>query len=350
MQVTLAYNLRPTNIDRNDPSLERYIEGDEWKTIKAIGDAIEANGNSIHYLPIEADFYTKLQEVKATTDLLFNYTEGVNMRGADREAQVPMLCEILGIPYTGPDPLASALILNKFRTKQIWKYAGVPVTPSQLISHKEVTLDPKLTYPILVKPNADGSGVGIHNTSIVHNQKELDHAVATILDTYHEDALVEQFLPGREFTIGIVGNGREARTLPIIEINFAAFPKGSAAIDTYEAKFVYGVTGVAEETEFCPAKIEKKLEEELIDISLRAYHAIGCRDFGRLDIRLDSAGKPFVLEINHPPGLMSDPAESSFFTIAARAAGWDFTMLIGQILDAAKKRLKLASTKYHLSV
>ena len=342
MRVTIVYNNRPENLGRNDPDLEKHIEGDEWKTIKAIGDAIAIHKHTVSYLPVDKDLYNNLKAQKGSIDLIFNLSEGIS-GVADREAHLPMLAELLHIPHTGPGPLTSALILNKYRAKQIWMANGVKTAESFLVTSTSDALPSNFTYPILVKPNSDGSGIGIHETSIVNSKSELESAIKHINSHYHQDALVETYLPGREFTVAIVGNGDNLTVLPIIEINFAGLPKDAPSIDSYEAKFVYGATGVVpmHETEFCPAIISKELETEIINLSKKAYLAIGCQDFGRIDIRLDMSGVPHVLEINHPPGLMSDPNESSFFTISARTYGWDFPTLIGNILNSAITRLKL---------
>ncbi len=342
MRIAVVYNQRPESLDRTDPELEKHIEGDEWKTIEAIGEAIIKNDHTVDYVTVDHDLYSKLLEHKGKIDLIFNMSEGLSY-AKDREAHLPMLAEIIGIPYTGPSPLSSALILNKFRAKQIWDSCGVKTAHSQLFSNHKSKLSPKLKYPLIVKPNSDGSGIGIHEASIVNNESELESVVKHINSHYRQDALVETYLPGREFTVAIVGNGDNLTVLPIIEINFAGLPKDAPAIDSYEAKFVYGATGVVpmHETEFCPAIINKELETEIVNLSKIAYLAIGCQDFGRLDIRLDAKGIPHVLEINHPPGLMSDPNESSFFTISARTYGWEFPTLIGNILNSAITRLKL---------
>lgn len=342
MNIAIVYNERPSNIDRIDPKLEKFIEGDEWKTIEAIGQAASSHGHQVQYFPIDQNIYEKLKKAKKNIDLLFNLSEGVSS-GADREAHIPMLAEILGIPYTGPDPLSAALILNKSRAKEIWKANGVRTAHFQLFTSASDQLNSKLTYPLIVKPNGEGSGIGIKSNSIVKNHKELFKVVAHIIGEYKQKALVEEYLPGREFTIGLVGNGQDLITLPIIEINFAAFPKGVPKVDTYEAKFIYGATGLSpmQETEFCPAEVSKSLGKKLNAAAMRAYQTIGCQDFGRVDLRLDGQGNVHVMEINHPPGMMSDPNESSFFTIAARSLGWSFDNLIGQILSSAIKRLKL---------
>ena len=342
MNITIVYNERPSGMDRHDPSLEKFIEGDEIKTIEALGHAIESNGHAVSYLKIDKNIYHNLESKKQNIDLLFNFAEGIGI-GSDREAQIPMLAEILGIKHTGPGPLSAALILNKSRAKEIWKANGVRTAKWQLFTSLDDKLTKNLSYPLIVKPNSEGSGIGIKSNSIVKNNTELSLAVATILDKYHQPALVEEFLPGREFTVAIIGNGKEAFALPIVEVNFEAFPKDVPRVDTFEAKFVYGATGVAEmtKTEFCPAPVTNKLAKEINQAALSAYHTIGCLDFGRVDLRLGADGKVYVMEINHPPGLMSDINESSFFTIAGRAAGFTFPQMMGKILDAAILRLSL---------
>ena len=339
MKIGIVYNARPTGYDRNDPALEKHIEGDEWKTIEAIGRAIMSHGHAITYFKIDESIYETLKVHKSKIDLVFNLSEGIS-GGADREAQIPMVCEILGIPHTGPTPLSAALILHKSRAKEIWRANGVKTADSQLFISATDSLKKSLTYPLIVKPSNEGSGIGIKSNSIVKNAKELKAAVAKII-TQYQAALVETYLPGREFTVALVGNDDSVVTLPIVEINFAAFPKGVPPIDSYDAKFIYGATGMIDmhSTEFCPAITPPKLAKAINDLAIRAYQTIGCLDFGRVDIRLDAKGVPHVIEINHPPGLMSDPFESSFFVIAGRAAGLDFPTLIGKIIDSAVKRL-----------
>lgn len=342
MNIALTYNARPEGYDRTDPRLEKHIEGDEWKTTQATGAAVERNGHTVEYFPIDDNIYERLRAAKPRLDLIFNLSEGIN-GGADREAHIPMLCEILDLPYTGPGPLSAALILNKSRAKEIWRANGVKTADSQIFTNTSEVLKKSLDFPLIVKPSNEGSGIGIKSNSIVKNKAELKKAVTRVLKEYSQAALAESYLSGREFTVAIIGNYNKLTVLPIVEINFAAFPEGAPPIDSYEAKFVYGATGQAEmqKTEFCPAIVTPKLEKAIGNLAISAYQTIGCRDFGRVDIRLDEGGVPHVMEINHPPGLMSDPFESSFFVIAGRAAGLTFSELIGQILGAAISRLGL---------
>ncbi len=342
MRIGLVYNARPTMYDRNDPALEKHIEGDEWKTTQATGNAVISNGHTVEYFAIDEHIYETLKSAKSRLDLIFNLSEGVS-DGADREAHIPMLCEVLGIPYTGPGPLSAALILNKSRAKEIWRANGVKTADSQLFTTKAAKLKKSLTYPLIVKPSNEGSGIGIKSNAIVNSTSELSKAVTLILNDYHQPALVETYLPGREFTVALVGNGASVITLPIIEINFAGFPEGAPPIDSYEAKFIYGATGMVDMhgTEFCPADVTPKLAKTINDLSKQAYLTIGCQDFGRVDIRLDAKGVPYVLEINHPPGIMSDEFEASFVVIAARKYGWTFEKLVDQILSSAISRLNL---------
>lgn len=342
MRIALVYNPRPTGLDRQDPQLEKHIEGDEWKTTESTGKAVISNGHKVEYFPIDDNIFERLKASKPTIDLVFNLSESVSP-GADREAHIPMICEILGIPYTGPGPLSAALILNKSRAKEIWRANGVTTADSQLFTSLTDELKKSLSYPLIVKPSNEGSGIGIKSNAVVNNVTQLRTAVSQILSQYNQPALVETYLPGREFTIAIVGNGDSLVTLPIIEINFAGFPEGTPPIDSYEAKFIYGATGMVDMhgTEFCPADVTLKLAKAMNDLATQSYLTIGCQDFGRVDIRLDAKGVPHVLEINHPPGIMSDEFEASFVVIAARAAGLTFDALIGQILDSAITRNKL---------
>lgn len=342
MHIVIVYNERPSGYDRNDPALEKHIEGDEPRTIHAIGKAVLTNGHTVKYFPVQENLYEKLKKHKSTIDLILNLSEGF-AKGSDREAHLPMIAEILGIPYTGPGPLSSTLILNKSRAKEIWRANGVRTTNSQLFTAVNTPLKSTLTYPLMVKPNGEGSGIVIKSNSITKSDEELSLSISTILTDYNQPALVETYLPGREFTVAIVGNGDNLITLPIIEINFSSFPSGAPPIDSYEAKFIYGATGQVDmhSTEMCPAQIPQSLESEINELAKSAYQTIGCQDFGRVDIRLDSNNIPHVLEINHPPGLMSDEFESSFFVIAARKYGWSFDELIGQILNSASSRLKI---------
>lgn len=342
MKIALVYNARPVGLDRTDPRLEAGIEGDEWQTIEAIGNSLISLGHTLSYYRIDDSIYERLKAAKPDIDLLFNLSEGVSS-GSDREAHIPMIAEILGIPYTGPGPLSAALILNKARAKEVWVAHGVPTAKSQLFVTPTDPLTSDLSYPLIVKPNAEGSGMGIKSNSIVQNEVELKVALTNLLATYHSGALVEEYLGGREFTIALVGNGDDLITLPIIEINFDVFPDGAPRVDTYEAKFVYGATGQSpmEETEFCPADVTPELAQELNQAAMAAFKAIGCRDFGRVDLRLGTGDKVHVLEINHPPGLMSDPNEMSFFNIAAGEYGWDLTAILSNILASATSRLSL---------
>jgi len=339
MHIALTYNERPSDLDRLDPALEQHIEGDEWKTIEAIGNAIKSHGHTLTYLKIHEDIYNDLKNLQGKIDLIFNLAEGIST-GADREAQLPMLAEILGIPHTGPGPLSAALILNKFRAKEIWRASGVRTADFQLFTSGSTKLSKSLSYPLMVKPSNEGSGIGIKSSSIVKDQIELTKTVNQIIAEYRQPALVESYLPGREFTVAVLGNGDNVETLPIVEINFAGFPDGAPPIDSYEAKFIYGATGMVDmhSTEFCPARIPQSLECEINELAKQSYLTIGCLDFGRVDIRLDAKGVPHVLEINHPPGLMSDPNESSFFIIAGRVAGLPLNDLIKKILDATCSR------------
>jgi D-alanine-D-alanine ligase len=173
---------------------------------------------------------------------------------------------------------------------------------------------------------------------VVRNPEELEREVRTILDTYHEPALVEEFLPGREFTVAILGNGDDINVLPIVEISFDALPEGMNPIYSYEAKWIWDRSDKPLEIFSCPARLPENVANGIRELCVRAYRVLGCRDWSRIDVRLDAAGHPHILEINPLPGILPRPEDNSCFPKAARAAGMTYAQLINAVLDIAMAR------------
>ncbi|MCX6727143.1 MAG: D-alanine--D-alanine ligase [Candidatus Shapirobacteria bacterium] len=347
MIIGFTYNLKPClpagmakKFDIGDKEAEFYAEFDTPETIKAIEEAIVANGYKVIRIEANELAYNKLRRLRNKIDLVFNFAEAAS-KSADREAHIPMFCEILHIPYTGPGPLSAALILNKARAKEIWDYYGVPTPPFQVFYTTEEKLDPALKFPLIAKTNGQGSSSGVRNKSVVKNQKELRETVTELMDQFKEPVLVEKFLSGREFTIPILGNDGDLWALPIAESNFKALPKGVNRIDSYEAKWIWDDPSNPLEAMICPAKISNDLKNEIVNTAKKAFITIGCRDWARIDLRLDGKGKLYVLEINCPVGLLPDLKENSKLPRSAHEAGLNFDQLIGKIIEIAKKRLNL---------
>ncbi len=319
---------------------DRYAEWDTMETINAVRCAIEER---YPVSMIEADEHAFARLKEDRPDFVFNIAEGLH--GSSREAQMPAILEMLCIPYLGSDPLTLSICLDKSRTKEILSYHGIPTAPFNVISSMEMFDEVRVRFPLMVKPLHEGSSKGIYNSCVVRNVAELEHEVRTILDTYHEPALVEEFLPGREFTVAMMGNGGAVRILPIVEIKFDALPEGMNPIYSYEAKWIWDRSEDPLDIFECPARLSPALEREIESICASTYRVLRCRDWSRVDVRLDGRGKPHIIEINPLPGILPKPEDNSCFPKAARAAGMSYNQLINAVLDIAMERCGVSIPK-----
>ena len=326
IRVGFTYNIKNNHLS------EAEVEWDTPETIETISKALRRNAEVV---PIEASdgVYEKLKREKL--DIVFNYAEG--MYGEEREAQIPAILESLGVPYTGSDPITMKNCSNKARAKELLMQNGVRTAEFLTIDSTGDNL-PQISFPCIVKPVWEGSSKGIHNSAVVNNKNELKKIVRTISNQYHQPALVESFLPGREFTVGILGNDTSSDVLPIIEIDHSVLPDGFHPILSYEVKWVIDSPSDPLKILLCPAEVDESLRNEIEKISLEAYRTLGCRDWCRIDIRLDGQGKPNILELNPLPGLLADPDDNSCLPTAARAEGMCFEDLVNQVLEIALER------------
>jgi D-alanine-D-alanine ligase len=184
----------------------------------------------------------------------------------------------------------------------------------------------------------EGSSKGITEKNYCRTPDELEAQAAFLLDRYDQPVLVEEYLPGAEFTCAILGNGDDARVLPIVGMNFAALPSGALPVYGFEAKWLWDRPENPLAMFECPARIDEALASEIERVALRAYRVLGCRDWSRIDVRLDAAGQPNVVEVNPLPGILPNPEDNSCFPKAARAAGMSYDELIGACLRAAAER------------
>lgn len=336
MRVAFTYNVRHTKPSL-DSTAQQEAEFDEPETIAAIHDAIEANGYECTDIEADENAYSKLQSAKGSIDLVFNIAEG--LRGEMREAQVPAMLETLGIPYTHSGALTHAITLDKTLTKKIWLYHGLPTPRFVSVGRGEAPYVEHLQFPVIVKPNAEGSSKGVFNDNIVYDPAKLVAKIRAIRNAYGNGVLIEEFLPGREFTVTVMGN-KPPYTLPIVEQNFDAFPPEMPHLASYEAKWFFEDTLPDPRVAYhCPAPIEPNLEKRIRALCIKAFTVLGCRDIARIDLRLDAAGNPQLLEINTLPGMMPGEDVVSYYPVAARAAGWDFRRMVGQIITHARERL-----------
>lgn len=283
------------------------------------------------------DAFNKFRELKP--DIVFNIAEGAN--GLSRESQIPAILEMLQIPFTGSDSLTLGICLDKSRTKEILTYHNVPNAKFQIVNSLDEIAQSNFNFPLIVKPVSEGSSKGIFSSSFVKNYDELTSEITRINSKYNQPALIEEYLPGREFTVAMIGNGEETTILPIIEIKFEDFPEDVVPLYSYEAKWILDTKENVFDVFECPAKLDKKLEEQIKETALKTFKVLRCKDWSRIDIRLDKNGIPNVIEINPLPGIMPDPNENSSFPKAARAAGMDYNQMIQSVLYSAAKRYNL---------
>lgn len=225
--------------------------------------------------------------------------------------------------------------------KEILSYYHIP-TPAFHVVDSLLQLDHlSFSLPCIVKPLYEGSSKGIFDASVVRTAADLEAQVKKVLEEYEQPALVEQFLEGREFTVALIGNEPDVRVLPIVEICFDSLPKGVNPIYSYEAKWIWDTTENPIDVHKCPAKINSELQKKIEKVCLDTYRVLRCRDWCRIDIRLDKDGNPNVLELNPLPGILPNPEEHSCFPQAARTAGLDYDTMLNEVLNAAIKRHKL---------
>jgi D-alanine-D-alanine ligase len=314
-------------------NVKRSADGDdeaEWdppETIIAIANALARQGHIVVHLEATPDLPRVLAE--ADVDLIFNIAEGVE--GRNREAQVPALCELLGIPYTGSDSATLAIALDKALGKKVLMQHDILTPKFQLMESARERISQDFSYPLIVKPNAEGSSKGIGSTSIVDNEDELRAAVKDCVERYRQPALVEEYIAGREFTVGLLGDKRP-RVLPPMEIKFKKKDNPRPVYD-------YTVKQDWEEYVYyeCPAKLTDAEQKAMEKIARATFWALDCRDVARVDLRMDAEGRIYVLEVNPLPGLTPDYSD---LVLIAKASGMEYDQLIAEIMQGGLRRLR----------
>ena len=331
--VGIAYNLKK-GISSGPPDGE--AEFDDPDTVRALGDAIGRAGYRVELYEAEEDFPAQIAARKP--DIVFNIAEG--RRGRGREAHVPAILSFLGVPYVGSDETAMCLALDKALTKRLlsaWgirtpKFAafrkGVPIPAGDFASVGDCLGSGALSWPVIVKPNEEGSGKGVTGVSVVPDAAALREAVEEMIRVYEQDVLVEEYIPGREFTVGLLGNGDKVRVFAPMEI---IFNDREQSVYSYEVKrdFKRYVRYS------CPPDIGAELRAEMENTARLVFDALGCRDFARVDFRLSPGGELYFIEINPLPGLA--PGYSDY-PMLAEFCGMGYDSLIAGVLRCALAR------------
>jgi D-alanine-D-alanine ligase len=328
MKVGLTYDLKTDYAFKENDPIDANAEFDHPGTIDVIANAFQGAGYQVKKIGNVASLLEKLHNLDV--DIVFNISEG--LAGRNRESQVPILLEMAGIPFVGADSLSLALSLDKIIAKKVFMAEGIP-TPKfvEIKSIDQIDAALSMKFPLFVKPRFEGSSKGLSESSRVATREDLRKQVELIVTKYKQPALVEEFIRGTEFTVAILGT-QLPEVLPVVQI------KIDGELDLKDKFYTFGHITRSDAVEYIvPAPISADLMKKITDVSLAAYNAIECRDFGRVDIRVDERGTPFVLEINPLPSLSTEDV----FSIISRYQGITYDRMIVRILECALKRYNL---------
>lgn len=336
-RIAVLANIKDDNAERPaDVPPDAYADYDHIETIRLIQAALETDGHKTEFIMADQNLPFELKKYKP--DICFNIAEGLG--GDAREAQTPALLEMLRIPYTASRLLANAIALDKTLTKRLWRDRGLPVAPFQEFNVGDEPLRHELRFPLFVKPAREGTGMGVDMKAKVETEPELRERVHYVINAYKQPALVETYLPGREFTVGQIGRPDAAlfsrhpewyaadgyHRFPIMEVESSQ--AATPGIYSHAAKaHLLGEVGAPEY--LCPADVTPDLAKKLHHLALRGHTILGALDVSRVDFRLDAEGNPRLIEINPLPGLT--PGYSDL-CIEATADGIAYEDLILEIL------------------
>ncbi len=323
IRVGLTFNCRRVENSVQE-KVDCHAEYDRPSTIQAIREALESLGHEVVELEADATLPGKIS--CTPLDVVFNIAEGT--QGRSRESQVPALLELMGIPYSGSDPAALSICHDKSLAKKVVGQAGILTAKFFTFATGEERIPADVQFPFMVKPAAEGSSKGIHLSSVVENERDLRERAKEYIAKYHQPVLIEEFLPGREFTVGMLGES-DPRVLPIMEVVFTnqahKFPVYSflSKIDASDVRLDV------------PADIPAALLQALQRTARAAFVALGCRDVSRMDFRLNAKGEVYFIECNPLPGIVPNFSDLS---VMATAAGMTYPALVAEILAPALRR------------
>lgn len=327
--IALVYN--GYTVAAPDAPEDRGGSEDLRRMIRGMARVLRRLGYKVTAVPLAHDmlrFQHRLRRLRP--DVVFNQFEDV-VHGALYDMRLAALVQMMGLPMTGSPALALGLTRYKFLTASLLQGAGIPTPPQTEILERVSDVDRrKWDFPIIVQPSREDAGIGLDRDSVVHSKRAMKVKVRDSLKTYHQPALAQRFLPGREFNVSILG-GRKLNVLPLAEVDYSALPTSIPPMMSYAAKWIEGSVEYEKTSVVCPAVVEPELAREISSIALRAFRAVGAWAYGRVDMRLDEAGQPRVLEVNCNPSL----DEGVAIARSARQAGIEYPQLLDQIVRLA---------------
>ncbi len=330
MNILVVYNVveRVERGKAEDIFAEQEIVFVERDIERALGE----HGHTTVAVPIRDDLWGPLAQYDPNEWLIFNLCESIRNK-TYLEPYIISAFEHLGFRYTGSDRRTLANCLNKARTKEILQAHGLPTAAYQVFT--PWTIRRHLEFPLFVKPVSEDASIGISANSVVHDDRALRRQVRTIWELYHQPALVEEFISGREFNVTILGN-ESPRVLPLSEINFRHIPDPFARIVSFRAKWVPTSPEFIKTPPTCPARVAESVKLRIEEVARRAYQAMGLRDYGRVDIRV-KGGVPYVLEVNPNADLSPDAGIAR----AAGVAGMTYAELADEVVRLAARRYRM---------
>jgi len=323
MKIGFTYDLKDDYIKMGFSTVE-VAEFDTVETIEGIESSLRKLGYSVDRIGSVKSLISRLN-AGDKWDLVFNIAEGVS--GIGREAAVPAILDVYNIPYVFSDPMVLSLTLHKGMTKRIVRDAGIKTPQFHIVYCSGDIKNVDIPYPLFAKPLSEGTGKGIGALSMINNGGDLEKACLQMLKEYNQPVLVEKFLPGREFTVGITGTGSDAKVVGMMEINFLAEAESAA----------YGLVNKKNYEKLMKYTLpEKEMYDKCAETALAAWRVLECRDGGRIDLRNNESEEPEFIEVNPLAGL--NPIDSDL-PILSRMNGLDYDGLIKQIMDSAIKRI-----------
>ncbi len=302
--------------------------------VELIKGYLEEQFTTVHSLAVDLDVERTMKEItKYSPDIIYNFVEAVEGI-ASYEYCMAGVYQLLGVNFTGNTPSSLGNCLNKTRTKLILKSYGINSPRSLTLSKKDVVTEEnlKLKYPLILKLANEDASIGISELSVVNNYTELKKQLRFLRKTYNQEVIVEEYIEGRELNVAVLGNN----VLPVSEIKFNGLPDHLPKIVTYEGKWIAASSYYENTKPKCPTRLDKRTKKKVEEIALLTFRAMGCRDYARVDIRLDKNKEPYVIEVNPNPDISTD----SGFARAAAAAGISYSQLLNTIANFALERMK----------
>ncbi len=339
--IGLVYN-KPKNITAREKSLDPRSYRQPEMIANELKEAFLSKGHKVTMIPASENLIQDIRQA-GDIDVIFNSCTGLNNKR--EQANIVGMLELTGTPFVGSGLDAQVTALNKGRANAVFQAAGVPISPFQIFKNPEDPLNEDMKFPLFVKPESEGSGLGITMDSIVQNEKELRERARYVIESFGGSALVEGFLPGREFTVGILGT-EDPKALPITEIKLP--DDSGVSVQSVDAK---ADNIILRE---CPAKLTDDLQEEIARQALAAYNALNCSELARIDIKLDENNDPNIIEINTQPAL-----ETGFepYPLMVKAAGMTMADLAEELVqesllawDKEQKRIEEIEAEFNMKM